>query len=106
MSKRSGRRGNCDQTGLAGNRGWFFRKLGSKKEGGSQQIEYKLPNLHSRVEPLQRRTLSKKSQEKMLLKSDVGTGVVQSQGKVVIYEHENSQAGKSDALVDIYSSTI
>ena len=43
---------------------------------------------------------------KMLLKSDIGTGVVQSQGKVVIYEHENSQAGKFDAVVDIYSSTI
>ena len=69
MSKRSGRRGNCDQTGLAGNRGWFFRELGSKKEGGSQQIEYKLPNLHSRVEPLQRRTLSKKSQEKCYLRA-------------------------------------
>ena len=58
------------------NRGWFFRKLGSKKEGGSQQIGYKLAKLLSRVEPLQRRTLSKKSQEKMLLKSDVGTGMV------------------------------
>ena len=69
MSKRSGRRGNCDQTGLAGNRGWFFRKLGSKKEGGSQQIEYKLPNLHSRVEPLQRRTLSRKSQGKCCLRT-------------------------------------
>ena len=66
------------------NRGWFFRKLGSKKEGGSQQIGYKLPNLHPRIEQLQIRILSKKSQEKMLLKSDVGTGVVQSQGGVVI----------------------
>ena len=54
------------------NRGWFFRKLGSKKEGGSQQIEYKLPNLHSRVEPLQRRTLSKKSQEKCYLRAMLG----------------------------------
>ena len=45
MSKRSGRRGNCDQTGLAGNLGCFFRELGSKKEGGSQQIGYKLAKL-------------------------------------------------------------
>ena len=40
----------------------------------------------------------------MLLKSDVGTGVVQSQGGVVICERESSQAGKFDAVVDIYSS--
>ena len=36
----------------------------------------------------------------------VGTSVVQLQGKVVIYEHGNSQARKSDVLVDIYFSTI
>ena len=76
MSKRSGRRGNCDQTGLAGNRGWFFRKLGSKKEGGSQQIGYKLAK-HSFKSGATANTNSVEEETgQMLLKSDVGTGVV------------------------------
>ena len=88
------------------NRGWFFRKLGSKKEGGSQQIGYKLAKLSFKGGATAETNSVEEEPGKMLLKSDEGTGVVQLQVQVVIYEYDNSQTGKSDALVNIYSRTI